>query len=325
MCNLAYISLALIAISIYSCDKVDNPLISKGTGTIPVVKPTHVDSTMSTSADDNMRKILIEDYTGHMCINCPTAAAQCDLLVQTDAHKSEALLVEINASGLADSNNNVPGSPPGAFGVNYLTTAGTDWFNQFINVAVPGTMVDRLYYTTAGSGSGDLYLNGINVNIPFDSLDTTPQSASIHIVDSLYTPPTKAVSMTVTTKILSPQAGTKYFLVVMLVEDSICDYQDSLNSVVNAHYIHRMVMRTVINGNSGAGDSLISNTTAAQAKHYAFTSSRFAYNPAPVNPYAPAVPLTSWNMGHMYVVAFVYQTTSGSHNQMVLQAQRLHL
>jgi hypothetical protein len=73
----------------------------------------------------------------------------------------------------------------------------------------------------------------------------------------------------------------------------------------------------------GYGDTISAFTTAPQTLHYTYANvTRFAYNSShAVQPILPWL----WNMAHMYIVAFVYQRTSGSQNYMVLQAQRLHL
>lgn len=129
--------------------------------------------------------------------------------------------------------------------------------------------------------------------------------------------------MAITVKLKAPQAGTHYWLVAAIVEDSIFDWQDSLNIDVQ-YYLKRMTLRAVVNGNgSGWGDSLSANTSP-QTKYYNYSNdTAFAYS-SPVNK-PPIVPPYHWNMAHMYVVAFVYQRTDNHiKDYLVLQAQRLH-
>ena len=326
-----YISTVMVLMATYSCDKIDNPIINKGTKvSIPVVAPTHVDST--TKASDTTLNILVEDYTAHNCTNCPVAAGQCEKLVK-GAHGNQVVLMQVNVGnlGAAYPPHSFPGLPDTAFGISYRTPAGDNWNNTFINGngnGLPGTMVNRVYYDNGIPGSPDLFLYGIDVSAsgtPFDSLVTANhKTASIHIVDSMYAPPTSTVSMTVTAKLLAPQPGNQYYLVVALVEDSIFDWQDSV-SHYSQYYLKHMTLRTVINDpTNGWGDAL-SDTTAIQTKHYAYSNfASFQYNNAPII-FPPQVPTRFWNMAHMYVVAFVYQRTAGSQDYMVLQAQRLHL
>lgn len=317
----------LLVTGFYSCDKVSHPIINKGGAVVPTQPPTHVDSTSAT--DDAMIKVLLEDYTAHHCPNCPATSAQFETLLNS-AKGKQAVFMECNVGSLSQSYGpNDWGINPldSAYYTDYINLADSEWNNTFINGdanGLPATMADRIYYNGT-AGSSDLSLNGIDFNTPYDSLIATPQTAKIHIVDSMYIPPTSTVSMSITTTLLSPQPGIKYYLVVALAEDSIFDWQDSgtgANPNIQ-YYLKRMTMRTAINdGGHGFGDTL-SNTTAPQTMHYAYQSDKFRYNSTIAVP--PVVPPRYWNMAHMYVVAFVYQRTSGKNDYFVLQAQELHI
>jgi len=138
----------------------------------------------------------------------------------------------------------------------------------------------------------------------------------------MYAPPLNTLAMDITTTLKAPQAGAKYYLVVALAEDSIFDWQDSINVDVR-YYLKRMTMRTAINdGGHGFGDSL-SAISSPQTLHYVYASPKFAYNGAITVP--PQVPPRYWNMAHIYIVAFVYQRVNGKNDYLVLQAQQLHI
>jgi hypothetical protein len=327
MKKLLYINTILVLLCILSCDKITNPVINKGGSvTIPITPPTHVDST--TFTDDALLKVLVEDYTAHRCPNCPAASLQCENLIKSlsPSQQAQCIFIECNVSTLAKSS----GPPSVHYWNDYMNLADSNWNNTFINGDIngmPGTMVDRLYYSGNAGGQNDLY-SYKDVSVPFDSLvginpsATMNQTVNIHIVDSMYAPPTSTLSMDITTKLLHPNTANKYYLVVTLVEDSIFDEQDSISNYV-PYYLKRMTMRTAVNTNgSGVGDTISAFTTAPQTLHYAYSNvTRFAYKSLPI--VQPVLPWL-WNMAHMYIVAFVYQTGSVN-NQMVLQVQRLHL
>ncbi len=330
MRRLLYISTLLVLTSIYSCDKITNPIINKGSSVgIPVVPPTHVDST--TVTDDALLKVLVEDYTAHHCTNCPAASKQCEnLLASLPANNlPQCIFMECNVGTLAASY----GSYPAFCWNDYRNLADTNWNNTFIDAdaLMPGTMVDRIHYTGLAGGPVDLYTNSIDVATAFDSLvginpvATMNQTVNIHIVDSMYAPPTSTLAMDITTKLLAPNASNKYYMVVALVEDSIYDDQDSLGNLV-PYYLKRMTLRTAVNANrSGWGDTLSRYTTAPQTLHYTYANiPKFTYNSHVAFP-PPAQSQAMWNMAHMYIIAFVYQRTGGSQDYMVLQVQRLHL
>jgi hypothetical protein len=326
MRKLIVLSTLILAFCIYACDKVSNPYISKGTTTaIPTVPPTRVDST--TSTDDALKKILVEDFTAHHCPNCPAASVQCEALA--NAHPTQVVFMEENVSDLAQgyiAGYFGSGVLDSAYFIHYVALADSEWNNTFIdgNAGMPGTMVNRLYYNGIAGGGDDLY-GSVNVATPGDSIigSSGPQLANIHIVDSMYAPPTSALSMSITTKLTAPAAGYKYYLVVGLLQDSIFDWQDSISNNVQ-YYLKRMTFRTAINdGGHGNGDSL-THTTAPQVMHYAYANTQlFRYDNSKIKA-PPLVPPQYWNMAHMYIVAFVYQT-GPTHNFMVLQAQQLHI
>ncbi len=69
MRRLLYISTLLVLTSIYSCDKITNPIINKGSSVgIPVVASTYVDGTAICQLMSG--KVLVEDYSTHHCTNC---------------------------------------------------------------------------------------------------------------------------------------------------------------------------------------------------------------------------------------------------------------
>jgi hypothetical protein len=327
MKRLLYLSVVLVSFGIYSCDKITNPIINKGNSvSTPITPPTHVDST--TFSDDALLKVLVEDYTAHHCTNCPAATKQCeDLLASLPANNlPQCIFMECDVATLAKSY----GSWPTFCWNDYINLADSNWNNTFIDGdnQMPGTMVDRIYYTGHAGGKNDLY-GTYNVATIFDSLvGISPaaamnQTVNMHIVDSMYAPPTSTLAMDITTKLLAPNANNKYYMVVGLVEDSIYDDQDSLGNLIS-YYLKRMTLRTVVNANgSGWGDTL-SHTTSPQTMHYTYANiPKFTYTSHVAFP-PPSKSQAMWNMAHMYIVAFVYQTGSVN-NYMVLQAQRLHL
>jgi hypothetical protein len=278
--------------------------------------------------------VLIEDFTAHHCPNCPAQSVLCEAITK-GANGNQAIFVEENISELAQPYGVGAwgvGAIDSAYMVNYRNPADSEYNLAFINGdvnAMPGTMVNRVHYTNPTNiGSADLFLNGITASSIFDSIMTTaaPQSVNIHIVDSMYAPPTNTLSMSITTKLIAPVAGTKYYLVAMLVEDSIFDWQDSMN-VDRKYYLKRMTLRGNINNGGFAWGDLLSDTAVAQTKHYTFASSNFVFNTSAPNPSHPqVVHPTSWNMAHMFIVAFVYQIAStGEHNYLILQAQRVRI
>lgn len=85
----------------------------------------------------NKKVVLLEEFTGHRCVNCPEAIFLARDYVQT--YGEQLLLMTIHAGGLAN-----PIEEP--FDTDFRTEVGTDIFNQFNPVAVPTGMVNRKEY-----------------------------------------------------------------------------------------------------------------------------------------------------------------------------------
>src|ERR1039457_3648932 len=76
-CSIFHILIFLLFFS--SCDKITTPLKNvQGNSALPTTPPTFRDS----SININKLKVLLEDCTGHLCINCPLAAADAETLLQ---------------------------------------------------------------------------------------------------------------------------------------------------------------------------------------------------------------------------------------------------
>jgi len=89
------------------------------------------------SLKDHLKKVLLEEFTGHICVNCPEATILAHDL--KDSYGEQLILLSIHAGDLA-----VPGNEP--FDTEYRTMAGSDIFNYFQPVGVPTGMVNRTDY-----------------------------------------------------------------------------------------------------------------------------------------------------------------------------------
>lgn len=100
-----------------SCDKVKNPVIPKKCN----LSEIHVVDSNSATLDT--RKIMIQDYTGHTCGNCPRAAEDLESIVA--AHPGKVIGIAVHA-GIQFSPPKLPDFPE-----DFRTTAGTQWDAEF--------------------------------------------------------------------------------------------------------------------------------------------------------------------------------------------------
>ncbi len=133
--SILFASLIAIA-SLSSCDKITEPRVKQ----TQVVGSQFVTKTNALVA--HFKKVLLEDYTGHTCGNCPAAA---DVAHQLAVKYGDSLVVLAVHAGFF-SKVKLPEYP-----ASYTTTAGNDWDATFIgNAGNPNGMTNRKNY--AGNG-----------------------------------------------------------------------------------------------------------------------------------------------------------------------------
>ena len=106
-----------------SCDKLSEPYAT--------VK-NEFDST-------NRPYVLLEEYTGHKCINCPLATQKAQKLVAY--YKTKLILMEVHGTSLAD--------PDAKYTLDLRTAEGNQWITDFAIPYVPMALVNRATYGSA--------------------------------------------------------------------------------------------------------------------------------------------------------------------------------
>jgi hypothetical protein len=129
--------LFVVAVFLLStCDEVEAPyLIPVGgndTAECPLPEFQHV--------HDPVKRVLLEDYTGHTCVNCPSAAVIAHDLNETLGNR--LVVVAVHAGFFA-----MPLG--GEYSTDFRTEAGTAWDSFFGISAIgnPNGMVDRTGYS----------------------------------------------------------------------------------------------------------------------------------------------------------------------------------
>lgn len=122
-------SLLIAGTFMTSCDKVDEPF----------TKQVFIDTTQV----EHQKHILLEDYTGHKCVNCPTAALIAEKM--KNIYGDKLVLLSVHAGPFADA------TPGGDFIDDFTTEAGDAWDTYFgiSNVGNPKGMVNRIGYPTS--------------------------------------------------------------------------------------------------------------------------------------------------------------------------------
>jgi len=283
MKSLKYISITFITLALIfqSCDKIDEPFIKEG----QIVW--------------NGRKIIIYDFTGHKCGNCPRTHETLDNLI--NKYGDAVVPIAIHCTSFARVTNTDTTNP---FHYDFRTEMG-----DFLG----GRDFETGFY-------GELCLPiGLVNNLSADYL-TPPTSWGTEIAKIISSFPEYLISISpsysdtdsiisVDTEITTNLTNTrKLALMVLVVEDDIIEWQRdySLAESDVENYEHNHVLRGSFNGNFGEiikdNNEQTENGDVLQ-KSYSLKSG------------------SDWDIENCIIVAFVYDDETKE----ILQAETAHL
>lgn len=177
------------------------------------------------------KTVLIKDFTGVRCNNCPAAADYAHNL-QHQLDPEHVFILSVHAGYLAQ--------PAGQF-PDFLTDEGTEWYNN--NESNPLFSVDHVALTDGNT----FYVEQIDAPVA-NALDEE-QSFEI-VVTSQYNEATRRLEMEARAIALGDRDG-RFSLTVCLVEDHIIGWQ-MLPGGIEREYDFRNVFRGTLNGTYGA-------------------------------------------------------------------------
>tara|TARA_B100000809_G_C15096274_1_gene515117 strand:- start:34 stop:945 length:912 start_codon:yes stop_codon:yes gene_type:complete len=236
--------LAIIAvISFNSCDKVDNPIAAVDLDTSNLFW----DDSTYVASSNTMRKVLIEEFTGHTCQNCPQGAAELQNLITTYGNQIVPMGIHSDLT-FCDPRINLDGTAAyfttggdSAFYTDFRTTEGDEYRTTFNVVGIPQGLVSR-------RSNGSIFTFS-QWDTQFQAIQNDAPVVSIGL-STLYNDSARIVKTVVNTTWLTSSAGN-YKLQIQLIEDNIVDWQ--LNgSTEDPNYLHRHVFRGSINGTWGS-------------------------------------------------------------------------
>lgn len=247
-----YTILTLVALLMTSCDELDPQ------ERLIYVEPPQVS-----------RAVLIEDFTGQYCVNCPRATEEIERLIE-EYGDTTVIAVAIH-SGPFSKNQ-------GAFTPLY-TAQGDEYFSHWGLSAQPVGLVDRLTYES--------------VLVPLNYTDWAgavnyelEKKAPVSIMVEAEREEEGNICHANVEVIGLDSALVKGKLQVWLVEDSIDSFQLMPNGAREEHYNHMHVFRASLNG--AWGDDISLNHGQVVEKTY-------------------SIPMdAAWKPQHCSIVAFVY-------------------
>ena len=215
-----YLTLLSAILIVTSCDIVEEPYLTDGT-----INP------IDTTTNAYVKKVLVEDFTGHLCPNCPDAARELEAI--HDVYGNQIIGMAIHVSKTFARPYHSSQAP--SFQYDFRTEWGHNWDNFYgiSKMGLPRGMVNRIGYPDnhkLGKNEwADAVSNELNKDVDFGiSISSNPVDSTISIVSEVQN-----------------DINSEYNLVVCLTESNIINWQkDGQENVED--YQHNHVLRTVL-------------------------------------------------------------------------------
>lgn len=223
------------------------------------------------------KNVLVEDFTGQKCVNCPSAA---DMVASLQQLYGAEHVVAVSIHGGSLSRDEATDK----FG---LANATSKAYNEHWGVSQwPSGKIDR----TDGLQGPDKWAAAVLTRI------IQQPAAELNIANIAYDAASKTLTLDVSVAAKEAVTGR---LQVWLTESGIVQQQYMPDGTKNNQYVHNHVLRASVN--DPYGDQLTLAANAADTKHYTYTLpdvSALKNN-------------TPWNTQNMSVVVFFYNDQQG--------------
>jgi len=268
------------------CDKIDEPYMNTGGGGV---------------VGDTVRKVLLEDFTGHLCVNC--AAAHKIIEGLEGVYPKRIVPLVIHTGFFAKPK-------PAPYDYDFRTADGkiiADYFGGY-GAPLPKGMVNRI------DDGGYLLDPPAYATAVSKVLDSMPELPDVYIeLTNSYNSTDSTISVDVKMSVLANLPSGKYNVSVMVVESGIIQAQKNTNPNINngkeiLDYEHNNVLRGTINT---AWGEQFANEALVAGKVYNKSYSNYKIG-------------KDWNPDNLKIVAFVYYA-DGAKDKVVIQAEVAHL
>lgn len=219
------------------------------------------------------KMVLIKDFTGARCVNCPAAAEYAHNL-QHQLDEDHIFIMSVHAGFLAQPMGNFP---------NFLTDEGTEWYNN--HDSNPLFTVDHVALTDGNS------LKVEQIDTPVVTALDEEQSFEI-VIGRQFDPTSRQLQVNIQAVSLTDRDG-HFFITACLVEDNIVGWQ-IIPGGTDKEYVFHNVFRGTLNG--AYGESFEDHHVDSD------DTFSFSYN-TEIN--------ADYNADECYVVVYVYDRNQG--------------
>lgn len=257
------------------------------------INPPYFENTNSTDTTFQ-RKVLLEEYTGFRCGNCPEATEVAHNL--KEKYQSSLILLSIHAGGYA--------KPTSTYTYDFRTTIGNE-LDAFFGMSAAGNpdgMVNRLGYPTGSH----ILREGEWEGAIIQALKTKPVCTLS--LEPTYNEATRTINVKIKVKYIA-EGTPNHHLCVYIAEDSIVQYQrdDRLSDPNVFDYVHNNVLRAGITSTWGeqlSPTAIQSNTMFTKEYSYQIPQDK------------------DWRIQKLKIIAFVHDKDNSFE---ILQAEEQYL
>ena len=226
----------ILFLSFSSCDKIDEPFPETG-----LISDTGIiwDDSIESASNNGVRYVLIEDFTGHTCTNCPRAATEAERL-RNIVFPDKVIVVAIHSTENFAAPKDLPGAPPGSYQSDHRTDESLLYENvdEFaVAKGLPRGLVSR-----RGESITD---NKWKQECDKVFTNPGPTVANLHI-KNFFDDSTKVFRVQISIEWLQAYAGNMS-LQIQVIEDNIIDWQLDGNQHI-ADYVFKHMFRGSVNG-----------------------------------------------------------------------------
>lgn len=278
---LAIVSIGFLGVFWTACDKADPSLIliDQQSTTDDYLDTLYVIDSVSVSS----KHVLLEDFTGHKCVNCPEAALEAHNLAEELNH--QLIIYSVHAGYYSDPDDE------GNYTADFRCDAGNELNIDFQIIANPIGTVNRVEYggsVLVGAGSWE---PSVLSELEKENL------VDLKVTNTFY-PNLNTMQINVATSFLNAMEGN-YKVVVYIAEDHIVAPQKNNNENIGPSpdwldYEHRNILRDAVN--STYGESITTTGSVEAITYY----SKYTYD---MNP--------EWVTENCNLIIYVIQEDSG--------------
>ncbi|MFZ9028684.1 MAG: Omp28-related outer membrane protein [Crocinitomicaceae bacterium] len=303
---IAVVSAVMLGTTFTSCDRVeqafppaiklDTLLYTGATGNLWQDYVNNEWPDFDTIANTNpLTNVLVEDFTGHNCSNCPAAADIAHALYE--ANPTRVFVASIHSSNVGESPFQAVNEGQG-YTVDFMNTQGL-WLGNYFGQTVqnsgffgnPGGTVSRTREQT------DLFYGSGFWSTKTNEVLAKPLAVALKAHVNYYDA-TKAFYLHTEVEVLDGSLNTSDLSVTAyLIEDSLVGPQN-VQSTYTADYIHRDIMRGTLSGIALGRD--LTSGTESNGKYY------LDYSYEVPDQLAPVGQPTTYNVSNMHLLIFVH-------------------